>query len=147
MGEVAEIIGLAQPTVKFWTIGRPVTIKPSVHTARGKGSRNLYNRDDLVLFALAKQMRDDGLPGVATQKAINIVRSDLTVNFVALGRIGKKQEWMVEIVQSLRDCFSPTLNVPFFGSNPVTSLYVVDVKQVTARLDQMIRAYERKGRK
>jgi DNA-binding transcriptional MerR regulator len=147
MGEVAEIIGLAEPTIKFWTIGRPLTIKPSVHAAGGKGSRNLYNRDDLVLFALAKQMRDDGLPGEAVQKAIDVVKADLmTAKFIALARVGKKHEWAAVAIVSVRDCFAPTLNIPFFGSNPVMSLYVVDVKQVVTNLDEAISTHRRKRR-
>lgn len=144
LGEVARIIGLAEPTIKFWTKGRPVMIKPSVHRARGKGSRNLYSRDDLVLFAIAKRMRDDGLPGEAVQCAIDRVGADLAkVNFVAVARVGTKQEWIAKPVRSLQDCFAPELNVPFFGSNPVMSLYVIDVKQVALRLDEAISAYQR----
>ena len=159
LSEVVAIVGLAEPTIKFWTKGRPLRIGPSIHRARGKGSRNLYSRDDVVLFALARRMREDGLPGVAVQQAIDKAGAHLSANFVVVARLGDGKErpasslwndeqWRAMLLpnqQGMRDCFESAqgLSFPFFGNHPVLSLYALDLKQVAARVDRVIDVYRK----
>src|SRR5438445_584082 len=60
LSEVADLLHRSNSTVKNWTIGRPLSIKPSIRASRGKGSRNLYSREDVYLLALAAQLSRDG---------------------------------------------------------------------------------------
>ena len=60
LSEVAGLLHLSSSTVKNWTIGRPLSIQPSIRAEGGTGSRNLYGRDDVCLFALVTQLTRDG---------------------------------------------------------------------------------------
>jgi DNA-binding transcriptional MerR regulator len=70
LSEVADLLDLTPSTVKNWTIGRPLTIKPSIRASRGKGSRNLYSRDDVRVLALAAQLSRDGFAPNTVQKVL-----------------------------------------------------------------------------
>lgn len=70
LSEVADLLALTPSTVKNWTIGRPLTIKPSIRASRGKGSRNLYSRDDVCVLALAAQLSRDGFALKTVQKVL-----------------------------------------------------------------------------
>jgi DNA-binding transcriptional MerR regulator len=70
LSEVADLLDLTASTVKNWTIGRPLSIKPSIRASRGKGSRNLYNRDDVCVLALAAQLSRDGFALKTVQKVL-----------------------------------------------------------------------------
>jgi hypothetical protein len=79
LSEVADLLQLPISTVKNWTIGRPLSIKPSLRASQGKGSRNLYSREDLLVLALAAQLNRDGFTPSTLQKVLRELkgRSDL----------------------------------------------------------------------
>src|SRR4051812_4256554 len=68
--QVAEILGMPLAQIKNWTIGRPIEISPSLR-ARGTGSRNLYDNDDLYKFAAAAHLYADGLSARAIQAVLD----------------------------------------------------------------------------
>jgi len=70
LSEVADLLDLTPSIVKNWTIGRPLTIKPSIRASRGKGSRNLYSRDDVLVLALAAQLSRDGFALNTVQRVL-----------------------------------------------------------------------------
>lgn len=74
LSEVAEILHLPASRIKNWTIGRPLTITPSVRPASGTGSRNLYNTDDVYLFALAEDLNEFGIVPRLTQQVLDRAR-------------------------------------------------------------------------
>lgn len=74
LSEVAELLHLPASRVKNWTIGRPLTITPSVRPASGTGSRNLYSTDDVYLFALAEDLNEFGLVPRITQQVLDRAR-------------------------------------------------------------------------
>jgi DNA-binding transcriptional MerR regulator len=77
ISEVAQVVGLPQSRVKFWTIGKPLLISPSIRTALGRGARNLYSLDDVHLMALAKELIEAGMPSPSIQKVLDVVRNKL----------------------------------------------------------------------
>jgi hypothetical protein len=61
---VAQVVEIPLSRVKDWTIGRPLRIVPSI-AAQGTGTRNLYALQDVLRFAIAKQLTASGLtPGI-----------------------------------------------------------------------------------
>src|SRR5437868_13693562 len=74
LSEVAELLRLSRSTVKNWTIGRPLSIKPSIRASRGKGSRNLYSRDDACVLALAAQLSRNGFALKTVQSVLKELR-------------------------------------------------------------------------
>jgi DNA-binding transcriptional MerR regulator len=79
LSEVGELVGLPASTVKNWTIGRPLKIRPSIRASAGKGSRNLYSRTDVYVMALAAQLSRDGFALETVKRALKELkgRSDL----------------------------------------------------------------------
>ena len=79
LSDVAYLLQLTNSTVKNWTIGRPLSIKPSIRASRGKGSRNLYSIEDVHLLALAVQLTRDGFALKTVQRVLKELkgRSDL----------------------------------------------------------------------
>ena len=59
--EVAFILGMPEAKVKNWTIGRPLKLTPSVRTARGTGTRNLYDLGDVYTMGLANELSKAGV--------------------------------------------------------------------------------------
>jgi hypothetical protein len=62
LGEVAALLHLEKSRIKNWTIGRPFTVRPSLRSSAGKGSRNLFGVTDLYCFALVKHFVDLEIP-------------------------------------------------------------------------------------
>jgi DNA-binding transcriptional MerR regulator len=74
LSEVADLLDLTASTVKNWTIGRPLSIKPSIRASRGKGSRNLYSREDVCALALAAQLSRDGFTLQTVQRVLKALK-------------------------------------------------------------------------
>jgi DNA-binding transcriptional MerR regulator len=92
LGEIAKILGMPLTKAKNWTIGRPFTIEPSIKTASGHGSRNLYSLDDLYLMGLANELSKAGMAANAIGKLVEAVKakfpgglSDVETLFVSRG--------------------------------------------------------------
>lgn len=102
LSEVAEILHLPASRVKNWTIGRPLTITPSVRQAKGTGSRNLYGADDMYLFALAEELNAFGLVPRFTQQVLDRVRGKVTPE-KALLIAGSAEKPDIELFR-LQDC-------------------------------------------
>jgi DNA-binding transcriptional MerR regulator len=79
LSEVADLVGLPVTTVKNWTIGRPLEIKPSIKSKRGTGFRNLYSREDVYVMALADRLTKDGFALETVKQVLKELkgRSDL----------------------------------------------------------------------
>ena len=75
LGEIAKILGMPITTVKNWTIGRPFTIEPSIKTASGHGSRNLFSLEDVYLMGLANELSKAGMAAKAIGKLVEAVKA------------------------------------------------------------------------
>lgn len=67
LSDVARFLGIDKSRLKNWTIGRPFKVRPSVRSATGKGTRNLFCLNDLYAFALVQHLNDAGVPILAIQ--------------------------------------------------------------------------------
>jgi hypothetical protein len=61
LSEVAAILDVPPNRIKAWTVGRPFRIVPTLRSARGTGSPNLFSLEDVYLFALVAQLEFDDL--------------------------------------------------------------------------------------
>lgn len=82
-GEVARILGMSVSQVKNWTIGRPLRVRPSVK-ARGKGSRNLYDVEDVYRMGLAKRLVDDGILTAAVARILRSLPDRFFLSYFAI---------------------------------------------------------------
>ena len=76
LSDVADLLQLSISTVKNWTIGRPLSIKPSIRASQGKGSRNLYSREDVYVLALAAQLSRDGFAIKTVQEVLRRLKGE-----------------------------------------------------------------------
>lgn len=76
-GEVAWILQMPEAKVKNWTIGRPLKLSPSIRTAKGTGSRNLYNIEDLYTMAVANELSKGGMALELVGLVIEKVKSEI----------------------------------------------------------------------
>jgi len=93
LSDVADLLQLSISTVKNWTIGRPLSIKPSIRASQGKGSRNLYSREDVYVLALAAQLSRDGF-AIKTVQDILDKQIELKNRLKEVGKetLGKKAD-------------------------------------------------------
>jgi len=85
LSDTAKILGLPPSLVKNWTIGRPLTLNPSV-AAHGTGSRNMYSMGDLHRIAIAAQMNADGLAPVVIQAVLDELENAVLAGSFAVVR-------------------------------------------------------------
>jgi DNA-binding transcriptional MerR regulator len=72
LAEVAKILEMPTARVKNWVVGRPLKIVPSVKSAEGTGSRNLFGVGDLYLMALVNELWKSGMTAKAIQRILDI---------------------------------------------------------------------------
>jgi hypothetical protein len=77
LGEVAAILNLPTTRVKNWTIGRPFSVRPSIRASFGKGSRNLFSKNDVCCLALLERLIGAGASVADIQKMLEAVKPHL----------------------------------------------------------------------
>ena len=90
LADVARIVGIEKSRVKNWTLGRPFTVKPSLRSSFGTGSRNLFSRQDLYCFALVQRLIEADAPVAAIQRMLEKLRPDLPED-----AFWKEQKWII----------------------------------------------------
>src|SRR5438445_12482404 len=90
LADVARIVGIEKSRVKNWTLGRPFTVKPSLRSSFGTGSRNLFSRQDLYCFALVQRLIEADAPVAAIQRMLEKLRPDLPED-----AYWKEQKWII----------------------------------------------------
>jgi hypothetical protein len=63
--EMISILGMSGSRAKNWTVGRPFKLEPSIRTASGQGSRNLYSLEDVYLMGVANDLSLVGMAASA----------------------------------------------------------------------------------
>jgi len=136
LADVAAILGIAKSRVKNWTIGRPFALRPSVRTSLGKGSRNLFSRNDLHCFALVQRLNDARVPVAA-------IRFVLKDTELYEERFWKNYRWIV--IQCWgRDGVALTAlksnpNVDMAGSeHPIVCSYKVNLRSIVNSVSERI---------
>jgi DNA-binding transcriptional MerR regulator len=77
LADIAAILGIEKSRVKNWTIGRPFSVQASVRASFGKGSRNLFSRQDVYCFELVHRLNEVGVPVAAIQGMLEKLRPNL----------------------------------------------------------------------
>jgi DNA-binding transcriptional MerR regulator len=70
-----RVLGMSAATGKNWTVGRPFKLEPSIRTATGHGSRNLYSLEDVWLMGVANELSKAGMAANAIGKLVRAVRA------------------------------------------------------------------------
>ena len=73
--EMIAILGMSPSRAKNWTVGRPFKLEPSIRTASGQGSRNLYSLEDVYLMGLADVLSRGGMSAGAIGELVAAVRA------------------------------------------------------------------------
>jgi DNA-binding transcriptional MerR regulator len=91
ISDIAGILGMKPNTVKNWTIGRPIIVKPSIRTAMGHGKSNLYSVEDVYRFALANELHKVGMSPKRIAEVLDKLPEDLSkIQWIRIWR--KKKE-------------------------------------------------------
>jgi DNA-binding transcriptional MerR regulator len=73
--EMAEILGLGLARAKNWTNERTgLVIQPSIRTATGTGTRNLYSLEDLYVMGIAREFSKAGFAPKEIGKLLEIMK-------------------------------------------------------------------------
>ena len=149
LADVAAILGLQKSRVKNWTIGRPFSVRPSVRASFGKGSRNLFSRNDVFSFALVKALNERGAPVDAIQKMLERFAGDLPNDALWKGRT-----WLV-LKRANRDVscdlFEPEdmgyINLRIEAEDEIVCSYMVNLASIVDAVSEKINALNRQQRK
>ena len=77
IGQMTGLVGMDADKVKNWMAGKPFSFKPSAQSASGKGSRNIYSRQDLYVLAVANEFSKAGFAGKAIGRLLEAIRPRL----------------------------------------------------------------------
>jgi DNA-binding transcriptional MerR regulator len=148
LSQAAKILGLLNSQVKNWTIGRPLSINPSI-TAHGTGSRNMYDPNDLCRLAVAAQLSACGLTARAIQEILDELRTNfLDVGFVIVSTAGsghvpwKKTKLHVRVIPDIaNESESWRLIRGSIHNSP--GCYVLNVRLIIEAVNQLTREFLR----
>lgn len=73
--EMIDMLGMSATKAKNWTVGRPFKLEPSIRTATGQGSRNLYSLEDVYLMGVANDLSHAGMAAAAIGKLVAALRA------------------------------------------------------------------------
>jgi hypothetical protein len=68
--EMIDVLGMSPTKAKNWTVGRPFKLEPSIRTASGQGSRNLYSLEDVYLMGVANELSRAGMAAAAIGRVV-----------------------------------------------------------------------------
>jgi DNA-binding transcriptional MerR regulator len=144
LSDIARLLGIDKSRVKNWTIGRPFTIKPSVRSASGKGSRNLFCWNDLYVFALVESLNDVGAPVQAIQGLLQ--EHDLSgdcfwkdENWVLIKRIGNDYKYALNLHEDYSDRFE------LDPEQRVICFYAVNVKSIKESVYNRVNSFSKQA--
>jgi hypothetical protein len=121
---LAQIAGVPLLQARNWTSGRPLHIRPSVQTAFGKGTRNLYSDSDAFKLAIANKLRDGGVAFRAIRYVVEHVdpedfvydgRADWLILSVTKDQISARAVPDKDFVKAMTDEFTNTKAVHHFA--------------------------------
>jgi DNA-binding transcriptional MerR regulator len=147
LADVAAILGIEKSRVKNWTIGRPFSVRASVRASFGKGSRNLFSRNDVYCLGLVKRLSEVGAPAKAIQSMLEKLGAE-----VATDAFWKEGEWLF-LKRTNRDVsyqtdFDPQpfgyINVRIEPGDEIVCSYAVNLKCIVDAISTKIAIFGRK---
>jgi hypothetical protein len=133
--------------VKNWTIGRPLRLLPTLRQAQGTGSRNLYSREDLYRFALAKQLSGDGFSMTTLQRVTDFVGqfdNSKRFSYVVLQRKGDASPFINLIINKGPGKLSRSTVLKNWSSKE-PGFYCLDTRLLLKNVDETIEALNKTG--
>jgi hypothetical protein len=73
--EMISVLGMSPSRAKNFTVGRPFKLEPSIRTASGHGSRNLYSLEDVYLMGVANDLSHAGMAAGAIGELVAALRA------------------------------------------------------------------------
>jgi hypothetical protein len=132
--EMIDVLGMSPSRAKNWTVGRPFKLEPSIRTASGQGSRNLYSLEDVYLMGVANELSHAGMAAAAIGKLVATLKEKFADGLSELDTLyvtrGDKLNYRIETRQD---------RIP---ANTVVRL-VIDVAAMRERIEERLR----RGRK
>ena len=138
LSEVARILEVPKARIKNWTIGRPLRITPTIRTASGKGTRNLYSVEDVYVLTLANQLNEDGFSPKAIQAVIKKVRPRAKLIGKYYSQLVVSSPGRVLKIEFLSGDLTVALSEALAGQAGVVSRYILDLKAVREWIDSRI---------
>ena len=92
IGQMTTILSMNPDKVKNWMAGKPFKFVPSAQAGSGKGSRHIYNRQDLYLLGIANELSKAGFAG----KAIGGLLKAIGPKLARLPRSASMKVWRVK---------------------------------------------------
>ena len=127
--EMIRVLGMSAATGKNWTVGRPFKLKPSIRTASGQGSRNLYSLGDVWLMGVASELSKAGMAANVIGKLVGAVRAKFPQGLASLDTLfisrGEKLAYRIETRED---------RLP---ADTVVRI-VLDVRRLRARIDREV---------
>ena len=143
LSDFKRLLGMPLTKAKNWTIGRPITICPSIRAAYGKGSRNFFSLEDVYLMGLAYELSKAGMAAMAIVKVLDAVKKKLA------GKLGK-----VDMISVWRASGKLTFEVRKGATQPPEGVVVWQtvnagamIKRIEARLIQPKRRPKKQSKK
>jgi hypothetical protein len=98
--EMIRVLGMSGAKAKNWTEGRPFKLEPSIRTATGQGSRNLYSLEDVWLMGVANELSKAGMAANAIGKVVGAVQAKFPNGLAAVDALyisrGEKGTYRIE---------------------------------------------------
>lgn len=147
LADIAVLLDLEKSRVKNWTIGRPFSVRPSVRASSGKGSRNLFSRNDVYCFALVKRLNGIGVPVEAIQQMLQKMDARIGEDefwsdgrdWLIIKRSGIDSAYQVD-VDVVDDSFGYT-NISFHSEADIVCSFGVRLKTIAEATSSKIRSF------
>jgi hypothetical protein len=149
--EVAALLEMPDSLIKSWTIGRPLRITPQ-RRATGSGTRNLYGREDLYRFAIAKHLSMDGFASHAIQFILDALGNQLSSAGFAIVSGGSK------VTTPWRRCIEPKVHLVASAefekkrwtlandpANDSMCFYFLNIRAIVSAVDVRVEGASKRG--
>jgi hypothetical protein len=128
--EMIDVLGTSATKAKNWTAGRPFKLEPSIRTATGQGSRNLYSLEDVYLMGVANELSHAGMAAAAIGKVMATLQTKFPKGLAEVGTLfvarGPELSYRIE---SREDRFPADVVVQV----------VIYVKRLRERIDRQVK--------
>jgi hypothetical protein len=137
VSDLAAIVGISTTIAKNWSLGKPLSITPSIRNSAGTGMPNLYSINDVYLMALINELQKAGIVMNIIKKVLDelyVLSIDLTED----SSIGYLLIMFRENSVALRSINSGIDNVQieFTSSEKKTPvLHIVNLKLLLAQIN------------
>jgi hypothetical protein len=128
LGQMTKILGMTDAKAKNWTVGRPFKLEPSIRTASGQGSRNLYSVEDVYLMGVANELSHIGMAANAIGKFVDALKAKFPKGLADVESLYVSRKNLVFRIETKED------RVP---ADALVSLRV-DVQGLRTRIDREV---------